>query len=1144
MIPGSGVIPIGSADADQIYRRVRERRVYPDGVTLEGKTVYKAKSSSDKDPRPWTTAVTVEQLDSAGKTLSCDKHYFLGSAPASLLQLKSSYALYSAWNEGKEYQTEALDRDGRTVLRRVKNTYQQREPVAWWAAYAAEGSLDLADEPANDPRLIETAVTLVDTNQVAKQTFGYDQYNNQTDVSQFDYGKGAAGPLLRRTHTDYLMTNPVNGADYTRRPIHLRSLPIQVSVFDGNGIERARTTSEYDNYTPDENHATLLDRPGISGIDKTFSIGDQTRGNVTQTSRWLLPDGVLIPSYRQYDIAGYTVKTLDPLGNATAFDFRDNYGMPDGEARTNTPPSELGTQASYALPTRVTNALGYTTYTQYDYYLSKPVDGEDQNGVVTSGNYSDVLGRLTLTLRAANTGLRNQTRFRYDDSDRIITKTNDLKEPGDEMLRAEASYDGLGRTTETRTYEASNSNITVQTRYDALDRVVQASNPHRSGENVLWTTTEYDALGRVTAVTTPDNARISISYLGNETTVTDQAGTTRRSVNDALGRMVRVIDDPGGLAYQTSYTYDALDNLTAVVQGDQIRTYVYDSLSRLTAVTNPESGQVSFVYDNKGNLLRKTDASGVVTTYAYDAVDRITGKWYSDGTPTVAYTYDATGVPYSKGRLTSVSSTVSAYTYDEYDALGGVKHSTQRTDGHSYPIGYEYNLMGSVTSLTYPSGKVVTNYYDPAGRISGVDGQKTSEAYKSYASSLAYAAHGGLATQRLGNGLWEHTTFDSARLQPIEIGLGTSPTDSSVLRLDYFYGSTNNNGNLLNQIIGVGTTKITQTYSYDSVNRLSMMSEQGGPTQSYAYDQYGNRAVTGGYIIDPALTPRTLSAFEPRTNRLDSATYDAAGRQTRDAAGNVLRYNADGRLVSFNNDSVTYSYDGGGRRVKQVAGRTAILFVYDAFGQVLAEYTDMEPERIQAGGTSYFTLDTLGSTRVVTGSSGMVKVRCDYLPFGEELAAGVGARTFAAGYGSPAMLRQKFTGYERDRETGLDYTNARYYRAATGAFTSPDPLSSCGNTQSSTSLNAYAYALNNPLRFTDPSGMIIKGDEPVIEELGEVIVREKAEVPPPTLTSLLTALFTGPAKSAANVVIGINNLVVQQGLGRDYVQPYEPTDTS
>jgi RHS repeat-associated protein len=138
-----------------------------------------------------------------------------------------------------------------------------------------------------------------------------------------------------------------------------------------------------------------------------------------------------------------------------------------------------------------------------------------------------------------------------------------------------------------------------------------------------------------------------------------------------------------------------------------------------------------------------------------------------------------------------------------------------------------------------------------------------------------------------------------------------------------------------------------------------------------------------------------------------------------------------------------------------------------------------------AGGTGFLTKDHLGSTRLVTDAAGGAKSCVDYLPFGEELGSWNG-RTAACYAGNAG--RVKFTGKERDGETGLDYFGARYLSAAQGRFTSPDefpggivdpftgqqvgqagplPYADIGDPQT---LNKYGYVRNNPLRFTDPDG--------------------------------------------------------------------------
>ncbi|MGE0103764.1 MAG: RHS repeat domain-containing protein [Blastocatellales bacterium] len=122
--------------------------------------------------------------------------------------------------------------------------------------------------------------------------------------------------------------------------------------------------------------------------------------------------------------------------------------------------------------------------------------------------------------------------------------------------------------------------------------------------------------------------------------------------------------------------------------------------------------------------------------------------------------------------------------------------------------------------------------------------------------------------------------------------------------------------------------------------------------------------------------------------------------------------------------------------------------------------------------------DHLGSTRMEADLSGSLAGmrRHDYLPFGEELTSAHGAQRSGVGYEPPASnVRQKFTGKERDGETGLDYFLARYYSSIQGRFTSKDPvLMSRNRTIDPQQINLYVYGRNNPLTYIDPDGEEIK----------------------------------------------------------------------
>jgi RHS repeat-associated protein len=162
--------------------------------------------------------------------------------------------------------------------------------------------------------------------------------------------------------------------------------------------------------------------------------------------------------------------------------------------------------------------------------------------------------------------------------------------------------------------------------------------------------------------------------------------------------------------------------------------------------------------------------------------------------------------------------------------------------------------------------------------------------------------------------------------------------------------------------------------------------------------------------------------------------------------------------------------------VKKTSGGTTTVFVYDAQGQLAAEYSSGAGS---GAGRNYLTVDHLGSTRLITDGTGAVLERHDYRPFGDEVTFGTGSvRAGIAGYGVDLTTRLKFTGKERDVESGLDYFGARYLSSAQGRFTSTDPGPFIwGDPQT---LDRYSYTRDNPLKFVDPTGryfVVSSGDQ-------------------------------------------------------------------
>ena len=1049
--------------------------------------------------------------------------------------------IVTQWNDPqRNYRTEYPDG---TVVEKLWAA-NRTQNFSSTAAYDEYTGIDAYD-PSRVNGYVKTEFTSVKNAsgtliKTAIKDYNYDKNGNVTAIREYDwvdYGTVPrtngfptgipAGAVVKRVTTNTMAFSTPDASDYTSN--HANSYWTATAPTLRNAVA----------VTEVSNGSTTLSRTEL-----TYDNAGTT-GNLTQQKSWdstkgaysnPLITGNSISVANQYDSYGNPTLSTDARGYQTQFVYGSIGGFTD----------LYPTQTKTAYQTSVQR----TETREYDFSTGLVTRTTDvDNNVSTSTSY-DVFGRPALVKAAEGKPEETRTSTSYSDANRRVIVKSDLNTAGDEKLVSVQHYDQLGRLRLTRLLEDAatqsatdeTTGIKVQTRYRYSGNFsyVLSSNPYRaatsgaagSESTMGWSRTKSNNGGQVIEVqafagasapepwgtNSSSTGTTSTAYDGEFTSVTDQAGKLRRSMLNGLGQIIRVdepdatgsLGDKSSATQATSYTYDALANLTQVLQGSQTRTFVFSSLKRLTSSINPESGTISYVYDNNGNLLTKTDPRNT-TTFVYDALNRITTRSYSDSTPTVTYVYDAVGVANSKGRPTSVSSSVSATNYTAYDPLGRVKNANQVTDGQTYSLSYSYNLAGNLTSLTYPSGRVIETRYDSAGRVVGVKDQQSGIYYAGAVESdatnrMQYAANGAVQVMKLGNGLWEHTDFNS-RLQTTQIGLGTSSTDSSTLGLTYNYGSTNNNGNLLSIAYTGGGLSYSQTFAYDELNRLTTSAESGGSwSQTNKYDRYGNRA------IDLGGGNQSLY-FNAANNRITNSgyVYDGAGNLTSDGTQSY-GYDAENKIKSVGGESDVYRYDSDGNRVrKNFIGGEKVRMVYSG-SQLIAEYAlsngalakeyiycakgllaTIEP----ASGIKYTTADLLDSPRVITGSTGSVLSRHDYKPFGEEIGAGIGGRNTGIGFGVSDGLRQHFTSKERDFETGLDYFGARYFASVQGRFTTVDPIKFAPSRMyEPQAINLYVYCANNPLINVDADGRYYVGKDgkkvQVTETGGKVQVGKNA----------------------------------------------------
>ncbi|HEY9402809.1 MAG TPA: BPSL0067 family protein [Pyrinomonadaceae bacterium] len=883
-------------------------------------------------------------------------------------------------------------------------------------------------------------------------------------------------------------------------------------------------------------------------IETLYDPATDYRGNLTSVKTYsdaATPSaGTTVTNTAVYDILGNLTEQTVNCCRKKTFTYTDSYkfAYPETETRGE-PPLQLSTKAVYDFNT------GLVTSTK------------DENDQETTLYYNVETLRLARVVRPAGGG---STEYVHEEGlvngpgntprySRSSTKTYFESGRAVESLQY---FDGRGAQVRSlHSYTSAQGWVTVDVEYDVMGRVLRTSNPYYSAgataainPTELWTTNSViDKLGRVTEITLPDDTKVTNQFAGKVTTIGDQAGRQRRRISDALGRVIELHepDASGSLgtvaspAQKTVYEYDALDNLTKVWQAGgyrneasvtQERVFKYDSLSRLTHQRQVEEtarlndagevveagGQWSRVtkYDAWGNMTDAYDARGVHTHIEYDTLNRIDAITYSDGTPALDYTYDearadAQGQPYAnRGRLTKVATAAvadgapaTAQEYD-YDRLGRTEAQRQKVGADTYALSYKYNLAGQLTEQLYPSGRIVKQAYDDAGRLLSAG---NADGTQLYTSGLKYAAHGGLVSEASGNGTVAEMDYNSRlQLKDLTLKRNNTPSAEVIQRYVYQYGQVDqatgavdaakNAGQIgkvesyIGGTVATPTKQWEQRFSYDTLNRLAQVSErradngQAAWQSTYGYDRFGNRYQHPAENQNSLFyTPVEEADVDRATNRIVTPTpttpgmeYDHAGRVTRDTKFRQKRYayDANGRMTWAANlddsGATTAVYDGLGQRVQTMYAGQPRTMVYDISGKVVAEYGAAEAD---GGGLRYVFMDQQGSTRAVLDAQGQVKARRDYAPFGEDVGA-VGTRSGVPGYNGTDETRQQYAQTERDKETGLDHTWWRKYDNAAGRWTSPDPSNGSMNISEPQSFNRYAYVDNDPVNFIDPSGLL------------------------------------------------------------------------
>jgi len=632
-------------------------------------------------------------------------------------------------------------------------------------------------------------------------------------------------------------------------------------------------------------------------------------------------------------------------------------------------------------------------------------------------------------------------------------------------------YDSRGR--EVMTESIGPKNITRSTSITYNSKGNKQAETQTTGDLTLTHTYQYDARGRITRETHPGNNITTYTYAssGRSTTVNDNGRRTTYTY-DAMGNL-KTVQSPQSSTLTNWYSSNG--NIRKTVANGATWTFQFDNRGNRISMTDPDAGTSTYAYDALGRVTQHVDGRGVVFVTNYDYLGRVTTEsaTQSGWTETITRTY-GTSVTGGTGQMRLISESLGNWTKNyEYDTYGKVTNETM-TNGTDITRSkaYQYDSSnGLLSHKTLPGGVTNSYTYDAYGNLTGVNGA-------SGAIKWSLADYTGRSTETR-TVLDNHTSSPFTRITHLDqYGY---PEHIKTHQNGYYYqiddyGFSAQTGNLM-AMKHKGMNQY-MLFHYDDNDRLSWVEENSQNIMSMSYTPNGNiteKSDIGSYTYDNTSKPHAVQTVQNSRDKINyneqNIVYNPWNKvdniwQTDDTDFYYYfaQYGPDLQKVYSTMDKTYHrEYDKftwGDYEEKTVDGITTRYYYVSGADGLVGLHTEKDAPSGTVTNNYVLITDHLGSiTMMVDSYDDYNEIRYD--PWGNRYVV----ESFL-----DEVIDRGYTGHEHLDQLGLIDMKGRMYDPKLGRFLSPDPFVQAPTDPQN--YNRYSYCLNNPLKYTDPSGEI------------------------------------------------------------------------